>query len=601
MAGFGKHPSLERQNFESDQAKAHERERALEFDRRQERERERAEERQAEQDREDREREEEDSDACASEQAGQTYRELLRNLPTLSGQVSELSERRDAAWIDVARVGCSIRTCEQLLDFFNYSDSQLVRQLTELRVAVDRLSLNNKTWPSIDSVLEHGGKVCDLVGEAHQILDRDFLSSIYFSYGDFAEKRGGKRSACPVTLATYIRSNWPKDISRLAEALRVLSVAVSHLSPHAFVVSPYDEAMTVAPWMMDLFRLHTYKTLLGNEPDFLKRRVDMKCQLLTAACSAEASKIFLGKSLQAGKACAAPYVAEVTAQAEIIESLGNNPSAINGVLDKRSYKVVKFCFYPESPPTGLSGLIFKFNGGPERERAKLNQFIGRVKAEASDLAAAFSGLESEPSATDDLSSVASSEVTRSASLDVVGPDKPVAPVESATQVKSALSAPEGHAARNWMIIACAVLCILLIQTWSTRRPTSHEAATGTAVLATAASPSKPAEISDVSRQLSTLRNFYLALARGDGIAASQMVVPEKRATGAFSADRITDFYANLTERLQLEDLASNSDGTISVHYRFKARNRICKGRAAVTTVERAGDVLIQRIRPLDGC
>ena len=99
----------------------------------------------------------------------------------------------------------------------------------------------------------------------------------------------------------------------------------------------------------------------------------------------------------------------------------------------------------------------------------------------------------------------------------------------------------------------------------------------------------------------TIRAFYAALADGQGGPASAMIVPEKRRLPAFSPSGLTKFWGGLSKPVQLIDIAQTGPDGYVVHYRYSTTARTCDGRAAVTTVARAGRNYIQGIRPLNGC
>jgi len=99
----------------------------------------------------------------------------------------------------------------------------------------------------------------------------------------------------------------------------------------------------------------------------------------------------------------------------------------------------------------------------------------------------------------------------------------------------------------------------------------------------------------------TIRTFYTALGDGQGADASAMVVPEKRATAAFSPSALTRFYGSLAQRIRLIDITQNNANSYVVHYRYATISRICDGRAIVTTALRGGRNFIQGIRALNGC
>ncbi len=111
--------------------------------------------------------------------------------------------------------------------------------------------------------------------------------------------------------------------------------------------------------------------------------------------------------------------------------------------------------------------------------------------------------------------------------------------------------------------------------------------------------------SDESEELgtaaTTVRGFYAALSFGNGEAASQFVVPEKRNAGPYTPQSISAFYGPLPEPLQLLHLKALAPNEFLVSYRFALNNRRCNGRAKVLIARREGQNLIEKISPLDGC
>ena len=99
----------------------------------------------------------------------------------------------------------------------------------------------------------------------------------------------------------------------------------------------------------------------------------------------------------------------------------------------------------------------------------------------------------------------------------------------------------------------------------------------------------------------TVRAFYSALARGNGAAASSQVIPEKRASRAYSPAAMSQFYGRLPEPIRLTGIAPLSDGTYRVRYRYSAGRSHCNGAAVVRLTNRGGRSLISSIRALSGC
>lgn len=99
----------------------------------------------------------------------------------------------------------------------------------------------------------------------------------------------------------------------------------------------------------------------------------------------------------------------------------------------------------------------------------------------------------------------------------------------------------------------------------------------------------------------TVRAFYARLGRGDGTAASNLMIPEKRNAGPFSAESMTRFYGSLDEPVELTDLSTQQPGEYLVWYHYRAGHRSCDGSARVTTTQRGGIDLIDKIAALGGC
>jgi hypothetical protein len=96
--------------------------------------------------------------------------------------------------------------------------------------------------------------------------------------------------------------------------------------------------------------------------------------------------------------------------------------------------------------------------------------------------------------------------------------------------------------------------------------------------------------------------FYTALERGNGQAASLLVIPEKREAGPFSADELSNFYGRLDLPLRLIGIDQAGENLYDVIYSYKVRNgRFCNGRSLVKTISRQNQVLIEKIRSPSGC
>jgi hypothetical protein len=106
---------------------------------------------------------------------------------------------------------------------------------------------------------------------------------------------------------------------------------------------------------------------------------------------------------------------------------------------------------------------------------------------------------------------------------------------------------------------------------------------------------------DPSASLAVVRAFYTALGRGDGAAASALVIPAKR-TGNYAPAALTRFYGSLKQRLQLVSVDTAGGGVVEVHYAYApAHGPVCNGAAMVRTQTQGGHTLISRIEPANGC
>jgi hypothetical protein len=99
----------------------------------------------------------------------------------------------------------------------------------------------------------------------------------------------------------------------------------------------------------------------------------------------------------------------------------------------------------------------------------------------------------------------------------------------------------------------------------------------------------------------TVRAFYGALGGGDGAAAAARIVPEKRASGAFSPEAMSRFYGKLAEPIRLTGIVPLGGRSYRVSYRYSAGRSHCNGSAIVSLVNRSGRDAIRSIRALGGC
>jgi hypothetical protein len=99
-----------------------------------------------------------------------------------------------------------------------------------------------------------------------------------------------------------------------------------------------------------------------------------------------------------------------------------------------------------------------------------------------------------------------------------------------------------------------------------------------------------------------VRDFYDALARGDGARAAAVVVPEKREEGPLSAGELTRSYSSLRAPLRVTKIDPINDGEVFVRYHFvTADNHVCLGSAIVDTTPGDGGALVSGIHVFHGC
>jgi hypothetical protein len=99
-----------------------------------------------------------------------------------------------------------------------------------------------------------------------------------------------------------------------------------------------------------------------------------------------------------------------------------------------------------------------------------------------------------------------------------------------------------------------------------------------------------------------VRDFYAALSRGDGAAAAELVVPERR-NGNYDPKAMTDFFSKNYQRLQLTEVATAGQNTYHVTYTFKKSERSsdCPFSGTVSVTQRSGQYLIQNTNVRPGC
>jgi hypothetical protein len=115
-------------------------------------------------------------------------------------------------------------------------------------------------------------------------------------------------------------------------------------------------------------------------------------------------------------------------------------------------------------------------------------------------------------------------------------------------------------------------------------------------------PSRDVSVPEEIGGQQIVRAFYAALERGDGEAASLLVIPEKREAGPFSAAELSNFYGRLELPFRLMGVDRAGENLYDAVYTYKVRNgRFCNGRSLVRTVSLENQVLIEGIRSPSRC
>ncbi len=116
-----------------------------------------------------------------------------------------------------------------------------------------------------------------------------------------------------------------------------------------------------------------------------------------------------------------------------------------------------------------------------------------------------------------------------------------------------------------------------------------------------AQPYTANEDSEVGTPATTVRGFYYALGLGNGESAADFIIPEKRSSGPFAADSITHYYGPMAEPVRVIDLKPQGANEFLVTYSYGSTTHHCQSHALVTTTQRDGLNLIEKIHQLDGC
>jgi hypothetical protein len=102
--------------------------------------------------------------------------------------------------------------------------------------------------------------------------------------------------------------------------------------------------------------------------------------------------------------------------------------------------------------------------------------------------------------------------------------------------------------------------------------------------------------------MTTVQAFYMALGAASGEEASKFVVPDKRSSGVFSPNAITNFYSKLIVPMTLLDVRAVGSNEYRVRYSYVAPTTgRCNGEALVRTIKLDGLNLIESIRAISEC
>lgn len=101
---------------------------------------------------------------------------------------------------------------------------------------------------------------------------------------------------------------------------------------------------------------------------------------------------------------------------------------------------------------------------------------------------------------------------------------------------------------------------------------------------------------------SIVRKFYSALGQGNGSAAANLIVEEKREAGPLSSGQLSTFFTNLAGTFSLGDVHSTGNNQVLASYAYTTKaGRVCNGSADLTIVSENGTPLIEKIQALNGC
>ncbi len=84
-----------------------------------------------------------------------------------------------------------------------------------------------------------------------------------------------------------------------------------------------------------------------------------------------------------------------------------------------------------------------------------------------------------------------------------------------------------------------------------------------------------------SSALTVVKNFYEALAKGDGAAANLYLIPEKRYKNAFDVEKMNSFYGKMERKIHITSISANDNEFVTVDFEYAIKTKKCIGRALV--------------------
>jgi hypothetical protein len=107
-------------------------------------------------------------------------------------------------------------------------------------------------------------------------------------------------------------------------------------------------------------------------------------------------------------------------------------------------------------------------------------------------------------------------------------------------------------------------------------------------------PSSP-ELPTRQDSLNTVRAFYAAISRADGVAAVALMIPEKRGTKSFDPAETTKFWSDVRQ-FEVQSIDALADDSIVVTYKYTGpKANPCAAIARIKTVRRGDSTLIESI------